>query len=68
MAVSKIGSVGNVADPNLNALIAELSRQGLVVVDDVLTPNEVMVTAMAPVSQLLSDIGLISNEYSSAGE
>lgn len=34
--------MSSVADPNLNALIAELSSQGLVVVDDVLTPNEVV--------------------------
>jgi len=34
--------VSSVADLNLNALIAELSSQGLVVVDDVLTPNEVV--------------------------
>ena len=34
--------MSSVADLNLNALIAELSSQGLVVVDDVLTPNEVV--------------------------
>ena len=34
--------MGNVSAPNLNALIAELSKQGLVVVDDVLTPDEVV--------------------------